>query len=249
MPRLPAVLANAFLVLTFLVPAGVTASIDRRAGWHVGPPAGDVWSHLTEVGDPAVTAGLFAVGVVVLRRRGMVAPAWAWAGALAVGLIVEVACKAWVAQTPTAPPERVLALVSLSYSYPSGHATRVVLLAGLAAAIMPRLSPVWFGYAAFLVVGVVLTGMHPASDAAGGVLLGGALAATVSSRWPARRDERQREILEQRELVGDDRGELRRAVDVLVGEARRNGRTEIGDEPQGAAGRGRRSRRTAGHGR
>ena len=71
---------------------------------------------------------------------------------------------------------------------------RVVLLAGLAAATMPRLTPVWYGYAAFVVVGVVLTGMHLASDAVGGALLGGSLAAGVHCRWPARYHRRDRPV-------------------------------------------------------
>ena len=97
-----------------------------------------------------------------------------------IGLIVEVVCKAWVDQIPFAPVERIFDVVSLTNSYPSGHAMRAVLLAGLATAVMPRYVWLWTSYAAFVVVWVVVSGMHLVSDAAGGALLGATLVTAVN---------------------------------------------------------------------
>ena len=57
---------------------------------------------------------------------------------------------------------------------------RAVLLAGLATAVMPRYAWVWGSYAAFVVVWVVVSGMHLVSDAAGGALLGATLVTAVN---------------------------------------------------------------------
>ena len=87
------------------------------------------WAWLTAVADPFVTAALFAAGFLVLRRRSpRTQQAWAWVVAVVIGLIVEVVCKAWVDQIPFAPVERIFDVVSLTNSYPSGHAMRAVLL-------------------------------------------------------------------------------------------------------------------------
>ena len=187
MCRLSAALACAFVALTGLVHTGVTAGFDDRAQRNVEPLAEGHWSALTVAADPLITIALFAGSFVALRRRGELAAAWAWVGALALGLSIEVACKYWVDQIPFAAAERVFDVVSLAGSYPSGHAMRAVLLAGLGSVVLPRYRPVWIAYAVFVAVWVVVSGMHLVTDAAGGVLLGGALVAAVTCRWPAGR--------------------------------------------------------------
>ncbi len=180
MCRLTVALASAFIMLTLFVQAGVVSGIDRRLDRHLDLLGGTNWSWLAVVADPFVTAALFAAGFLVLRRRSQTQQAWAWVLALVIGLIVEVAFKAWVDQIPFAPAERIFDLVSLSNTYPSGHAMRAVLLAGLATAVMPRYAWVWVSYAAFVVVWVVVSGMHLVSDAAGGALLGATLVTAVN---------------------------------------------------------------------
>lgn len=183
MPRITAALASAFVLLTVLVQAGVTAGLDRRLEPHVAPLAQSDWPWVAVFADPVVTSALFAGGFVLLWRRGFRAAAAAWVVALIAGLAIEVVLKATLGQIAFAPEERVFDLISLSRSYPSGHAMRAVLLAGLATALWPRYVWAWIGYAAFVAVWVVVCGMHLVSDAVGGVLLGATLVAAVDCRW------------------------------------------------------------------
>jgi undecaprenyl-diphosphatase len=74
------------------------------------------------------------------------------------------------------------------HSFPSGHATRAVLLAVMAAS----LGPVWLGvllciWAPLVCLSRVLTGLHYFSDILGGMLLGlllGLILSAVSPLWP-----------------------------------------------------------------
>jgi membrane-associated phospholipid phosphatase len=73
------------------------------------------------------------------------------------------------------------------HSFPSGHATRAVLLAVMA----QSLGPAWFGWlltiwAPFVCLSRVVTGLHYISDIVGGMLLGlvmGLVMAAVSPLW------------------------------------------------------------------
>jgi membrane-associated phospholipid phosphatase len=183
MSRLTAALGGAFLVLTLLVQTGATATFDRRLEPHVAPLADGDWNILVIVADPVVTVAIFAAGFIVLRRRGRSGAAWAWCLALAAGMAIEVLFKAVVEQIPFAAEERVLDLFSLTHTYPSGHAMRAVLLAGLGVALVPRLARLWIACAGFVAVWVVVSGMHLVTDAMGGVLLGCTLVAAVNCRW------------------------------------------------------------------
>jgi undecaprenyl-diphosphatase len=190
MCRLSAALASAFVLLTVLVDTGVTAGLDRRGMNHLAPLAGSNWTLLATAADPIVTAALFGAAFLVLRSRGATTAAWAWIAALAIGLLVEVVCKAAIDQIAFSPEERVFDLFSLAKSFPSGHAMRAVLLAGVGTAVAPRYARIWIAYAAFVGVWVVVSGMHLVSDAVGGVLLGAALVAAVNCRWPTGRVRR-----------------------------------------------------------
>jgi membrane-associated phospholipid phosphatase len=74
------------------------------------------------------------------------------------------------------------------HSFPSGHATRAVLLAVMAVG----LGPAWFGilislWAPLVCLSRVLTGMHYISDILGGMILGlamGLLMVAISPIWP-----------------------------------------------------------------
>jgi membrane-associated phospholipid phosphatase len=74
------------------------------------------------------------------------------------------------------------------HSFPSGHATRAVLLAVMAVG----LGPLWFGllisiWAPLVCLSRVMTGMHYISDILGGMILGlamGVLMVAISPIWP-----------------------------------------------------------------
>jgi undecaprenyl-diphosphatase len=71
------------------------------------------------------------------------------------------------------------------HSFPSGHATRVVMLAVLALA----LAPVWIGWlvviwAMLVCLARVLTGVHYISDILGGILLGLLMGAGILAVYP-----------------------------------------------------------------
>ena len=91
--------------------------------------------------------------VLMLALRGRRDRAMLWAGAFAAGLLIEVLGKLFV-----------------DSSFPSGHTMRALLLAGLAAELWPRRRPWFWGFAAFVILGVQLKGIHPPSDIAGGIL-------------------------------------------------------------------------------
>jgi len=163
-------------LLAVLVQAGVTHSLDRYTLDHLQPLATGSWSDLTLPADPLVAAVAVAAGTVVLARRDGWRRAWPWPAALLLSVAVEAAGKEWVSQIPFAAPERVLDLFSLPGTFPSGHTARAAILAGLVCALRPRLWRWAVGSAAFVAVWVVVSGMHVASDALGGLLLGAGLA-------------------------------------------------------------------------
>ncbi len=74
------------------------------------------------------------------------------------------------------------------HSFPSGHATRAILLAVMAVA----LGPAWLGlavaiWAPLVAISRVMTGLHYTSDILGGVVLGivmGLIMVAVSPVWP-----------------------------------------------------------------
>ena len=170
------------VVVAVLVQSGVTRPLDRYTLDHLQPLSSGSWSDLAVPADPFVAALLVALGTsLVWRRRGWAA-AWPWPVALAASLVIEAAGKAWVAQIHFADPERVLDLVSLPGSFPSGHVTRAVILAGLAGALWPRLRLWPAVFVAFMAVWVVVSGMHVITDVAGGLLLGGALVGAAGRR-------------------------------------------------------------------
>jgi membrane-associated phospholipid phosphatase len=199
-------LGVAFLALTVAVQIGVTAPFDRRLEHHTGTLASGNWSLLALAADPRVLTVVFAAALLALWRRSATVHPVAWAVAFLVGQLIELALKWQVGQIPFNEPERVLGVWVLAGSYPSGHAMRAVLVAGLASAVAPRWSWLWIAYAAGMSAWVVVSGMHLPTDALGGALLGATLVAAVN-RWsalhafPVARQTRRREagaIVERR---------------------------------------------------
>ena len=182
--RLAVWLGAAFLALTVAVQMGATAPLDRLLERHTGALANGNWSLLAYAADPFVVTVVFAAALLVGWRRSATVHPLAWAAAFLVGQLVELALKWQVGQIPFNEPERVLGVWVLVGSYPSGHAMRAVLLAGVASAVAPRWRWLWIGYAAGISAWVLISGMHLSTDTLGGVLLGATLVAAVN-RWSA----------------------------------------------------------------
>jgi membrane-associated phospholipid phosphatase len=182
--RLAVGLGAAFLALTVAVQMGATAPLDRLLERHTGALANGNWSLLAYAADPLVVTVAFAAALLAGWRRSATMHPLAWAAAFLFGQLVELALKWQVGQIPFNEPERVLGVWALAGSYPSGHAMRGVLLAGVATAVAPRWRWLWIAYAAGISAWVLVSGMHLSTDTLGGVLLGAALVAAVS-RWSA----------------------------------------------------------------
>ena len=71
-------------------------------------------------------------------------------------------------------------------SFPSGHATSAVVAASLLSAAVPKGRPVWWPLAAVIAASRVHVRIHHASDVAGGVVVGTALAAVARRVLPWR---------------------------------------------------------------
>ncbi len=182
--RLAVGLGAAFLALTVAVQIGATAPLDRLLEQHTGTLASGNWSLLELAADPFVVTVVFAAALLAMWRRSATAHPLAWAAAFLFGQLVEMALKWHVGQIPFNEPERVLGVWMLAGSYPSGHAMRAVLLAGVASAVAPRWRCLWIAYAAGMSAWVLVSGMHLSTDTLGGVLLGAMLVAAVN-RWSA----------------------------------------------------------------
>ncbi len=181
--------AAGFVVVTLLVEIRATAGVDRFGTDHLQSLSGTDWEYLTTPGDLLVASALMAAGMVVLVCQGRRRLAKTWLAVSAVAVGVEFAGKLLIDQPRTVAPDRVADLITLSGSYPSGHVLRVVLLAGMAFTLWPRIMPLLVAWSLFTAVWVVITGMHSVSDAIGGVLAGLALAAyaTATTGRPRRR--------------------------------------------------------------
>jgi membrane-associated phospholipid phosphatase len=182
--RLAVGLGAAFLALTVAVQIGATAPLDRLLEQHTGTLASGNWSLLALAADPFVVTVVFAAALLAMWRRSATVHPLAWAAAFLFGQLVEMALKWHVGQIPFNEPERVLGVWMLAGSYPSGHAMRAVLLAGVASAVAPRWRWLWIAYAAGMSAWVLVSGMHLSTDTLGGVLLGAMLVAAVN-RWSA----------------------------------------------------------------
>jgi undecaprenyl-diphosphatase len=165
------------------------------------PVADEGFRAITRLGDTLVLLAASALLVWWLVRKDRLRTARYVAASLLVGLVPFVqGLKMLVGRVR---PDAAGALVDLpaSASFPSGHAFGALLVAGLAAWAVHRVSPragAWFalvGGVLALLVGVsrVYLGVHWPSDVAAGWLLAGAwLVATVwiHRRWVPARPER-----------------------------------------------------------
>jgi membrane-associated phospholipid phosphatase len=113
---------------------------------------------------PFMSTVLALAGCAMLALRGRRDRALLWASVFVAGFVLEVLGKLFVVS-----------------SFPSGHAMRALLLAGLASELWPRRRRWFWGFAAFVILGVQLKAIHPPSDIAGGILAAAMLLFLVSA--------------------------------------------------------------------
>ena len=146
------------------------------------PPLDVAMAAMSFLGGLELTVPAALALTLLARRSGR----WFWVP-LAVFLtlnLIELGGKNLVPQLPVPPAlargPRLGIVVSTAYSFPSGHMTRVTMLAGWAAlaAWRRRPSQAWLWGCVALVwlmgFGRVYLGDHWPTDVAGGILLGGA---------------------------------------------------------------------------
>ena len=198
-----------FVGLTFLVGTGATDGLDAAVlGWLLPwrtPLLDEVFQAVTLVGDPIVSS-LFAIAVtfvLVARdgRRGRVALLFF------AGLALELVLKQLIFQ-PGPPNELVRDAVLLpglreisAFTYPGGHALRVMFLATLLGARYRRLRVPLAVVVVLVAVGRVYLAAGWVADIAGG-LIAGLVLATIA------------------ELVGERLGSARAAKTVAATAAR-----------------------------
>jgi membrane-associated phospholipid phosphatase len=138
----------------------------------------DLW---TLPASPLVSALLFGGGCLLLLRGRRRSAAAAWAGAWVAGNAVEALTKHALERPALYALEHGIRIhvADFDHSYPSGHALRSVLLAGLVAALLPRLRAASALWAAAVLPLLLVAGFHTPSDLAGGALLAGLLLALV----------------------------------------------------------------------
>jgi membrane-associated phospholipid phosphatase len=178
--RNAAFVAAAFALLAALVGAGVFHRLDQWAVSHLMPglepspnePSladsvvpllgsdwGDGWSIATNI---VALPGAFIISVAIVAWRSRV---------LAVMLVAAVAVEVICKEVLTKPALYLdcVHIVPFDSSFPSGHALRILLVAG---ALYPLLRGSVVVWAVAAVTLILLAGWHTPTDIAGGLLLG-----------------------------------------------------------------------------
>jgi membrane-associated phospholipid phosphatase len=195
------VLAVGFVVLAALVAGGRLDSLDRYSivHWmpghdpakarHTVPPVSGVflpfdldpapwWNRVLETfmypASVLVSLTVFAIGAAVLWRRGAKVAAVVWGSLWFVANALEVTAKIGIEKPELYRTEDGVTyhLAVFDHSFPSGHAMRAVLVAGLVLYVWRRLGLVAAAWAALMPIVLVITSWHVPSDVAGGVLFG-----------------------------------------------------------------------------
>jgi membrane-associated phospholipid phosphatase len=167
---------------------GVKAGQQSSSGWLSAFPIFHPEQHPQHVVVAALTyvvtfpaslvpaALLVGLSLLAIYRRGRDHRyAVAFGVLFAAANIVEVAGKGLVARPPLdlhSPLGAWLRLRTFDATFPSGHATRALLVAAALAICLPRIQGLLYAWVGAVAVLLVVAGAHAPSDVAGGLLLG-----------------------------------------------------------------------------
>ena len=158
-----------------------------------GRGRGEILQLTAGASDALISVAGIAVSVILMALAGrrLIASgrgrlALLWASALTAGFAVELIGKALVNQQQ--PDHRVicrgLGAGGFDASFPSGHALRAMLLAGVAAALSPHLRMRFAAAALAVALALQVNGVHALSDIVAGVVAGVALWLAVGGDQP-----------------------------------------------------------------
>ena len=141
----------------------------------------NIWTLPASAG---VSALLFALGFVLLRRRGEATAALVWAAVWVAGNVIEVRFKSVIERPALFALDHGarVHVAGFDHSYPSGHTIRSLLFAGLLTALWPRYGRYAFAWTAVALPLLLAAGFHTPSDIAGGALLAGLLLVLARER-------------------------------------------------------------------
>jgi membrane-associated phospholipid phosphatase len=129
---------------------------------------------------PSLVILVGMLGLAIRARRTSMRSGAIWVGGFVVTLIVEQLGKYAITrpQLLLPWPGGVLPLMKFDHGFPSGHATRAILIAVVMASLLPRwpvriLPALWAAAVACL---LVLAGTHALTDVFGGILLSATVA-------------------------------------------------------------------------
>jgi membrane-associated phospholipid phosphatase len=196
-----AALAVVFVVLAMLVAAGHLHWLDRYAveHWMPGLEPGDAdetvppftgifmpfgldsewWQKVLDVvmypASALVSFTVFAVGSLVLWRRGAKVAAVAWGATWFVANAIEVAVKVGIEKPGLYLTEGGVRhqLDAFDHAFPSGHAMRSVMVAAIVVYVWSRLGWIAGVWVAVSAVCLVVSSWHVPSDVVGGLVFGG----------------------------------------------------------------------------
>jgi membrane-associated phospholipid phosphatase len=131
-----------------------------------------------------ISIAVFALGALVLWRRGLRVAAVAWAAAWFLANAIEVLVKVGIEKPALEKTEGGVPfhLASFDHSFPSGHMLRTALLVGIVFFVWRRWGWVVGAWALLVPVCLVVGSWHVPSDVAGGIVFGAlAVLATLAA--------------------------------------------------------------------
>jgi len=181
-------LVAALALLAWAITTSPAQSVDRALFLFVQDHLQTAWLdrvmvHVTMLGDAAVILLLLLWAAVVLRRPLLTEPLLA--------LVAVAATVGWLKHlVGRLRPSQVIEGLHLlgphlgNLSFPSGHTTTAVAVAGVVGHRFPRLR--WLLYPAAAAVGIsrIYNGVHYPGDVLAGTLLGSAIALTIIEATP-----------------------------------------------------------------